>query len=602
MTKKAAIYLRVSSIDQNYERQEIELKALAKCLGYEVKYIFEEKRSAVLKMDTRDELTQMRKLTKNEIDRIFIWDITRLSRRAIDFITLINEFTDKGICLHFKDKNIITLDEDGKQDMFVSMYLYILGLFAQMDAENLKAKMRSGRERGLAIGHAYTGCAPYGYKLINKQLYIDEKEAETVRAIFNNYVDGKSIQHIIDILNSNKIPTRTGILWTRNSIYAIITNPVYKGKPELTSITKRDENKKPLEKITRVFKAPVIIESPIWDEAQVQRKKHKSFIDKSKEREALLRGILQCGNCGKAYCTAINGSGVPTYICSDNRANINQKLNCKNGGVACYFLDSICWQTIKDIYAYKNFQDTFTKEKAKNQQLLQENQTQINNFIDKQIELDKENERVNKGYRIGIYTDSEAIRAKGEINNNKARYEKMIEELKNKIFSGEMITKDEAMSLIDAPLDELCKAADEIREKFCDNVFDICTIINAKSGRCSEDCKYCAQSAFHCTNVEEYPLLDKETVVNAAKKSADKGIKRFSLVASGKRLSDSEVDKVCEIIKEIRKISDISVCASLGLLNEEQFKRLKDAGLTRVHNNLEIIFQTSVQRIHMTIK
>lgn len=163
----------------------------------------------------------------------------------------------------------------------------------------------------------------------------------------------------------------------------------------------------------------------------------------------------------------------------------------------------------------------------------------------------------------------------------------MIEELKNKIFSGEMITKDEAMSLIDAPLDELCKAADEIREKFCDNVFDICTIINAKSGRCSEDCKYCSQSAFHCTNVEEYPLLDKETVVNAAKKSADKGIKRFSLVASGKRLSDSEVDKVCEIIKEIRKISDISVCASLGLLNEEQFKRLKDAGLTRVHNNLE---------------
>lgn len=163
----------------------------------------------------------------------------------------------------------------------------------------------------------------------------------------------------------------------------------------------------------------------------------------------------------------------------------------------------------------------------------------------------------------------------------------MIEELKNKIFSGEMITKDEAMSLIDAPLDELCKAADEIREKFCDNVFDICTIINAKSGRCSEDCKYCAQSAFHCTNVEEYPLLDKETVVNAAKRVRTRALNVFRLSPSGKRLSDSEVDKVCEIIKEIRKISDISVCASLGLLNEEQFKRLKDAGLTRVHNNLE---------------
>ena len=126
----------------------------------------------------------------------------------------------------------------------------------------------------------------------------------------------------------------------------------------------------------------------------------------------------------------------------------------------------------------------------------------------------------------------------------------MIEELKNKIFSGEMITKDEAMSLIDAPIDELCKAADEIREKFCDNVFDICTIINAKSGRCSEDCKYCAQSAFHCTNVEEYPLLDKETVVNAAKKSADKGIKRFSLVASGKDCLTVKLTKSVKLSKK----------------------------------------------------
>lgn len=151
----------------------------------------------------------------------------------------------------------------------------------------------------------------------------------------------------------------------------------------------------------------------------------------------------------------------------------------------------------------------------------------------------------------------------------------MIEELKNKIFSGEMITKDEAMSLIDAPIDELCKAADEIREKFCDNVFDICTIIMQKAEDAVRTASIVHNRRFHCTNVEEYPLLDKETVVNAAKKSADKGIKRFSLVASGKRLSDSEVDKVCEIIKEIRKISDISVCASLGLLNEEQFKRLK---------------------------
>ena len=104
--KRAAIYLRVSTSDQNYDRQEIELTQLANALGYEVKYTYEEKKSAVLKMDTRDQLTNMRKLTNKEVDRIFIWDITRLSRRAIDFINLVNEFAEKGICLHFKDKNI----------------------------------------------------------------------------------------------------------------------------------------------------------------------------------------------------------------------------------------------------------------------------------------------------------------------------------------------------------------------------------------------------------------------------------------------------------------------------------------------------------------
>ena len=99
--KRAAIYLRVSTSDQNYDRQKIELEQLATALGYKVVCTFEEKKSAVLKMDTREQLTNMRKLTKKDVERIFIWDITRLSRRAIDFISLINEFADKGICLHY---------------------------------------------------------------------------------------------------------------------------------------------------------------------------------------------------------------------------------------------------------------------------------------------------------------------------------------------------------------------------------------------------------------------------------------------------------------------------------------------------------------------
>lgn len=162
-----------------------------------------------------------------------------------------------------------------------------------------------------------------------------------------------------------------------------------------------------------------------------------------------------------------------------------------------------------------------------------------------------------------------------------------VAELKNKVIRGELITKDEALTLADAPLKELTKAADEIRRQLCGNTFDICTIINGKSGRCSENCKYCAQSSFYKTCVEEYPLLSTEKIVEQAIHNYEQGVLRYSIVCSGKKLSDSEVDKLCESIKAIKKACPISVCVSLGLLDEENFRKLKNAGADRVHNNLE---------------
>lgn len=163
----------------------------------------------------------------------------------------------------------------------------------------------------------------------------------------------------------------------------------------------------------------------------------------------------------------------------------------------------------------------------------------------------------------------------------------MVELLKKKVLDGAFLTKEEAMELVDAPFEELCQGANEIREHFCGNAFDICTIINGKSGKCSENCKYCAQSAFYSTNVETYPLLSTEKVVEQAKYNDERGVLRYSIVTSGKRISDDEVEKVCEMVKEIRKQTNISVCGSFGLLDEASFAKLKAAGLSRVHNNLE---------------
>ncbi|WP_404988013.1 biotin synthase BioB [Clostridium culturomicium] len=163
----------------------------------------------------------------------------------------------------------------------------------------------------------------------------------------------------------------------------------------------------------------------------------------------------------------------------------------------------------------------------------------------------------------------------------------MVKQLKEKILKGEYISREEAEELINVPLDELCEGAEEIRRKLCTSEFHMCTIINGKSGRCSEDCKYCAQSAHFNTNVEVYPLLAPEKVVKNAVSNFKDGVHRFSIVTSGKRLSDFELKKVCEINKEISKACSIELCGSHGLLSLNQLRELKESGVTRYHNNLE---------------
>lgn len=159
--------------------------------------------------------------------------------------------------------------------------------------------------------------------------------------------------------------------------------------------------------------------------------------------------------------------------------------------------------------------------------------------------------------------------------------------LTEKVLSGEQISKEEAMHLYKQSLSELCENANKIRNHFCSNQFDICTIINGKSGHCSENCKFCAQSAHNHTGAVEYPLLSTEEIITQAEADYKRGVLRFSIVTSGKSLSDAEVDKMCDVIRKIKNEVGISVCVSFGLLNKIQFQKLRDAGVTRVHNNLE---------------
>ena len=160
-------------------------------------------------------------------------------------------------------------------------------------------------------------------------------------------------------------------------------------------------------------------------------------------------------------------------------------------------------------------------------------------------------------------------------------------DLKNDILNGKLINKTEAMALVDVDIDLLCSLADEIRQKMCDNKFDLCSIVNGKSGKCSENCKFCAQSSFYDTGAETYPLLPQKDILSLAKYNKEKGVLRYSIVTSGKKLNEKEIDYMCNISENILSTLDVKVCASFGLLTEEEFIKVKKSGIVRIHNNLE---------------
>ncbi len=166
-----------------------------------------------------------------------------------------------------------------------------------------------------------------------------------------------------------------------------------------------------------------------------------------------------------------------------------------------------------------------------------------------------------------------------------------ITQLQEKVIKGYKITFEEALYLIKRPDDEtfdLMFAANEIRQHFKGNKIKLCSIVNAKSGRCSENCMFCSQSAHHKTEVDVYPLISSGEMYKSAQASKKNGATCFGIVTAGKGIkSDKEIDEICKAVSKIDKKLDMDHCTSIGILTKEQLRKLKAAGLRKFHHNLE---------------
>ena len=161
-------------------------------------------------------------------------------------------------------------------------------------------------------------------------------------------------------------------------------------------------------------------------------------------------------------------------------------------------------------------------------------------------------------------------------------------EIAQKIIGGERLQpSDDVNFFLTTPLDEFQEGASLIQKNFCGNHIDLCSIINGKSGRCSENCKYCAQSARHKTGVDEYDFLPVEEILSVARANEAAGVNRFSIVTSGRTLDGKNFELAIKAYEVLRRELKIDLCASHGILSREQLRRLRTTGVTSYHHNLE---------------
>lgn len=149
------------------------------------------------------------------------------------------------------------------------------------------------------------------------------------------------------------------------------------------------------------------------------------------------------------------------------------------------------------------------------------------------------------------------------------------------------MNKKKIKSILKNDLFEIIRQSSQVFKKYNKPGIDLCSIVNAKSGACSEDCKFCAQSAHYDTHVETYALRSIDDILKAAESARQNGVKHFGIVTSGHGLDNDDIEKIAQAIEKIRTKTGLKICTSLGTLTEEQMLILKNAGLSRYHHNIE---------------
>lgn len=286
----AAIYARVSTQAQEYDRQIREIKRRVEQDGFVVKYVFEEKISGRAK--ERPEFEKMRQLTNDDISRIYVWEISRLSRRAAQILTVVDEFVEKGISVYSLKENLHTLNDDGSWDTMAKLALGLFSSMAQSELETIRERLMSGRMDKVASGNlAYTQRPPYGYDLVDGMLVVNPEQAEVVRTIYDLYLKGYSPRKLEKDFDKGY-----------GSIHKILKNVAYTGK--------RPNTFNP----DQVLSFPQIISEETFAKAQELFEKRRTRKPTPFRKDNPLSCKVRCAECGSAMYK-VPSDGTYRYAC-----------------------------------------------------------------------------------------------------------------------------------------------------------------------------------------------------------------------------------------------------------------------------------------------
>jgi site-specific DNA recombinase len=349
---RAALYVRVSTIDkQDYTRQIEELTTVAKKDGYSDDCIdvYPDKISGYTKNIMRPELSNMlSNLEKYNV--IYVTEISRLGRKPSEVRRVIDQISDLKIPIYIHQYKQRTINNDGRDNIVLSIILNVLIDIGNQEAETFKERSKSGLLSAVRKGHAGGGATlAYGYhRGDNKMLIVNPIEAETVKLIFKMYSEGIGSKKISNHLNLNKVPTKLQntsvskvlnyknytknvdeIKWGDKQVQEILANSIYKGERKYKDI---------------IVEIDPIVTPELFDECtQIRKTKtHRNYLT---TYDYLLKDLLVCGRCGRNFFGRYKPkqSGDKVYICSSRLKNGS---NCGNFGVNITYLESVIYHLL----------------------------------------------------------------------------------------------------------------------------------------------------------------------------------------------------------------------------------------------------------------